>query len=86
MSFHQKKGQYFCDGSLAMFVTDINTGNGLPTENTITLKKKFSKIDKKLISQSILEVGHFNTQKKVVFFQNLDFLYRKSYSEFAGVL
>ena len=26
-----------------MFVPDIDTGNGLPTENTITLKKSFPK-------------------------------------------
>ena len=38
---------FFCDGPLAMFVTDIDTGNGLPTKNRITLKK-FSKIDKKI--------------------------------------
>ena len=33
-------------------------------------EKKFTKIDKKLVSQSILEVGHF-ISKKMVFFQNL---------------
>ena len=47
-------------------------------------EKKFPKIDKKCISQSILEVGHFTSLKKVVFFTNLDFLYRKSYSKFDG--
>ena len=32
---------------------------GLPSKNTTTFKKKFSKIDKKFVSQSILEVGHY---------------------------
>ena len=48
-------------------------------------KKVFRNRLKKLISQSILEVGHF-ISKKVVFLQNRYFLYRKSYSKFAGVL
>ena len=47
------------------------------------LLKKFSKIYKKSVSQSILEVGHFTSVKNDVF-QNLDILYRKSYSKFDG--
>ena len=47
----------------------IDGRNGLSRKNTITLKKKFSKIDKKFVSQSILEVDPFNIQQKVVFFQ-----------------
>ena len=41
-------------------------------------------IHKKFVSQSIFKVGHFPFRcigKKVMFFQNLDFLYRKSYSK-----
>ncbi len=48
-------------------------------------EKKFSKIHKKFVSQSVLEVGHFILNKKVVFFQNFDFLYRKSCCKFDGI-
>ena len=53
-------------------------------QNYNHFEKKFSKIDKKFVSQSILEVGGITFFKKVMFFQNLDILYRKSYSKFDG--
>ena len=50
------------------------------------LLKKFSKIDKKFVSQSILEVGPFTFHrvwKKMVFFETRDFfLYWKFNSKF----
>ena len=47
-------------------------------------RKREEKRTQKFISQLILEVGQFTSLKKVVFFTNLDFLYRKSYSKFDG--
>ena len=53
----------------------------MPNEILERFIKKFSRIDKKFDSQSILEVGYFTSVKKMVFFQNLDIVYRKSYSK-----
>ena len=45
----------------------------MPNEILKRFIKKFFKIDKKFVSQSILEVGHSTSRKKVMFFTNLDF-------------
>ena len=45
-------------------------------------ENKFSKIDKKFVSQWSLEVDPFHLQQKVVFFQQPRFYNRKSYCKF----
>ena len=62
----------------------IDRRNELFRENTTTLKKSFPKSIKNSLHNRFLKVGHFTSVKKVVFFQNLDILYRKSYSKFDG--
>ena len=47
-------------------------------------KKSLRKFIKIFYSKSILKVERSFSKKKVVFFQNLDFLFRKFYSKFDG--
>ena len=68
-----KKNAIFVFRRGGRFQNVFDSRNELFTGNPITFIFEKSKIDKKFVSQSMIESCAFNVPKKVVFFQNRNF-------------